>query len=143
MYIGIGLGDGLQILVQTLAEVPDADVIEKAYRYNDTCQQVEPTIVERTLVGFGGKYRVIVHQVEQWAILTVRKFFNQGFQLVADACNLVIVSMVGEHFVIIGDGAQLMLAQISLTLLAHFVQIGYYACIVRVFDNNFFLEDVA
>jgi hypothetical protein len=71
LYIIVCLNDSFQILVQALAEQPDAEVEEQAYRDADSQHRIQPTMVGRALVSLGGEYRIVVQAIQYRAILTI------------------------------------------------------------------------
>lgn len=98
-----GLYDILQIFVQSQAEAPDTEIKEYTYWEYETCRQVQPSVVERTLVSLSRQDGVFIHKVQQCAVFTIRKFFYEMLHFLADSGNFIVMSAIGEYTIIIGS----------------------------------------
>jgi hypothetical protein len=105
LYITIGLDDVFQILPQTTPEEPDSYVEEYACRDENSQKDIQPTMVGWTLVGLGGKYRIIVHEAQYLGVLGVVQVVDDCIHLLADFSDGIIRLIVCENVVIVRGAA--------------------------------------
>ena len=93
----VGLQNAAQILTQAQTETAHATIEEHAQGQNKARNNVKPLLAERTGVGMGSHYRIVVQVAQYLCVLGVGQIVDNLFQLLHNLFDGLVVARTEEY----------------------------------------------
>ena len=129
--------------MQSQTETAHSQVEEHTQWQHQSCDDVEPLLAERTCVGVGGHYRIVVKISQNLCVLGVGQILYHILQCLYYVLYLLVVARTEEHVYRVRQSQQLVLLAIFLDFLAYIQQIVRVECVDWVLDYHLLAIDVA